>query len=393
MALDNGEADNNTVQEFLALYVALEKQGHQPVLLLTGGTPGPYRSVSREAALENINEFDELCMNREMPNFYGGNVNKNHEFTVRAICKFNGQVSFYFCDPDMARGEYIQQVYHKFFELETDMMYEMVEGSLRTREQKEAFFPPQWLLDNAYKTARKNLLVYTCYAREKHPIHDRFPRKEFIDTWRQQLFTVRKPPSRLFDIDYSEVIPSACYVGSNKPSRFTRLTELGLFSPEAVDQGLIMFYGKCDRPIREQRGEKVERFGGSRGRVEIAGVDQVYEKHLASLAIGAPSQAETGMNHRFMQGLLIERGVLVDQQQDSERTYVEDDFVRDAIYFNSKADFVDKLNFLRDQKNFDEVVRRLQVERARIEGYTVPEYLAHVRAKMESSPTKRVKFA
>src|SRR5512139_1025040 len=99
MALDGGEADNNTVQEFLALYTALEKQGHQPVLLMTGGSPGRYRTCNREAALEHINEFDELLINREMPNFYGGNVNKNHEFTVRAICKFKGQVSFYFCDP------------------------------------------------------------------------------------------------------------------------------------------------------------------------------------------------------------------------------------------------------------------------------------------------------
>lgn len=392
LALDNGAADNNTVQEFLALYSALEKQGHQPVLLLTGGTPGPYRATDRETALQNINEFDELCINREMPNFYGGNVNKNHEFTVRSICKFKGQISFYFCDPDMARGEYIRQVYHKFYELESDLMYEMKEGSLRTKEQKEAFFPSEMLLEHAHKTSRDKLLVYTCYAREKHPIHDRFSRKEFIDTWREQLFTVRTPPSKLFDVDFVDIIPSACYVGSNKPSRFVRLTEVGLFTPEAEDTGLIKFYGKCDRPIREQRGEKTERFGGSRGRVEIAGVDGVYEKHIASLAIGAPSQAETGMNHRFLQGLLIERSVLVDQQQDSERTYVEDDVLRDAIYFSDKADFVKKLEAIRDEKFFADVVKRLQRERQRIEHMSVPDYVAHIRSKMETSPVKRVKF-
>lgn len=393
MSLRDGVADNNTVQEFQALYTALERQGHVPVLLLTSGTPGAYRSMDRETALANINEFDELCINREMPNFYGGNVNRNHKFIVEAVAKFKGQVSFYFCDPDMARGAYIRQVYHKFYELETDLMFEMVEGSLRTREQKEAFFPSQMLLEHAHKTERDNLLVYTPYPRLNHPIHDRFKNRQFIDTWREQLFTVRKSEPKLFDLDFDELEKSVCYVGSNKPSRFVRLRDIGLFCPEAIDGGLVKFYGKCDRPIRDQRGEKTERFGGARGRVEITDVDGVYERHVASLCIGAPLQAETGMNHRFLQGLLVERSVMLDQRQDSFRTFVEDRWLRDAIYFDDRDDFVRKLEFLRVRANFDEAVRRLRTERERIQHQTVPEFLAHVAERTPATLPRRKRNA
>jgi len=380
MTLKDGIAGNNTVEELLGLYRALEKQGHEPWLLMTDGTAGPYRAMGREESMANLATFDELCMNREMPNFYGGSVNKNHLWSIQALCRFEGRVSMYFCDPDMGKagkiGAYLKQAHHKLYTLTTELIYDM-KIPMRTREEKEAIIPSQMLVDNWHKTQPENVLVRTAYPNVKHPINSRFPRIEFVDSWREQLYTVRDTgPVRMFDVDFTDMIKSTCYVGSNKPSRFVRLTHIGLFTPEAEDRGLIKFYGKCDRPLREMRGDKVERFGGSRGRVEIDSVNQVYENHVSSLVIGAPSQANSGINHRFLQGLLIDRSMLIDYYQDEKQTFVDDPFLKDVLYFKDAKDLIEKLEFSRVESNFNEIIRKLKIEGERVRHEPIPNLIA-----------------
>lgn len=375
--LEEGRPQNNTVEEACGCYIALEQQGYEPVLLVDKNTtsPGRYRTVKAEDV--DLSGFGEIMLNREVPNFYGGDVNDHHLFTVRTLCKFGGKISYFFCDPEMAKGSYLKLVYHKLFE---DTGKRTHKNQVLDEKLASQLIDKSWLQDNLWKTEKDNLTVRTAYPVDiGHPIHKRFSVIDFIDSWRAHLFYVREPWNPIFDDPHESLLKSACYVGNHKPTRHKRLIELGLFTPQAEDEGWVKYYGKAGRPIREARGETPQRFGGQAGRINLEDVNQVYARHYASLVIGAPHQKNTGINHRFLQGLLVPRSMLVDAQQDEIAAFCVDKDLRERIYFKTADEYKMKLIWLRDSHFFDLTVQKLQAEFERIKSESREDFMKRVR--------------
>jgi hypothetical protein len=354
---------NNTVEEICGVYLALEKQGHEPYILVNDDISSKkYRTVHRDV---DVDQFDELLMNREEPNFFGGEINKYHIFTINSLCKFKGRISYFFCDPEMAKGEYIKKFYEKLYVLTANLTY--MGSPPMTMEDKQKHFPKSMLEDNIYKTKKENLFVRSAYPIRNHPIHARFHEVEFIDSWREHLFNVREPYYNFFEPSFSELKKSVCYIGSNKRSRHRRLNELNLFNSKAEEDGLINFYGKIAK-FRDN----------SNVRVSLENVSKIYEDHIASLVIGNAMQNNTGINHRFLQGLTVSKAMLIDQTVDDKKTFMKSDYLNHVLYFKDREEFIDKLTFIRDHDNFNKVVSLLQEEKEWIVKETVEDFIKRV---------------
>jgi len=101
-------------------------------------------------------------------------------------------------------------------------------------------------------------------------------------------------------------------------------------------------------------------------KVDLNGVNDVSDRHVAALVIGHPDQRNTGINHRFLQGLLVKRPMMIDYYQDETDHLCRDPYLREVLFFADAADYRDKLAFVRIEKNFDEV-NAIEAERVRNE--------------------------
>ena len=353
---------SNIGEEYCGMYRALEKMGHEPYFLVNDDIKSnKYRVVHDDV---DVNFFEEIIMNREVPNFFGGDLNRNHKFTVDTIVKFKGTVGYYFCDPEMAKGNYISEIYRKVFEANSKMTFM---GTPLTTEERYRIFNKQELLDNAYKVDKENLKVWSAYPIKNHAIHSRFKNIVFIDSWREHLFYLRKETPKLFGENFVDILKSACYIGSNKPSRHKRLKEFGLFNKEAEESGLIKFYGKIAR-FKETDNK----------RVVLSNVNSVYEKHIASLVTGNTIQNNTGINHRFLQGLTISRSMIIDNQVDKNRMFMRSDFLNNNLYANTAEEYIEKLEFIRNENNFNKVISLLEQEKQWIMNESVEDFIKRV---------------
>lgn len=362
MQIINDEPFSNIVEEFCGMYRALEKMGHEPYLLVNDDVSSKkYRVVHTDV---DVNSFDEIIMNREVPNFFGGDLNKYHKFTVDTIIKFKGKIGYYFCDPEMAKGNYISEIHRKVFETDAKMTFI---GEPVTTEQRHQIFNKQELVDNIYKVDKENLIVWSAYPIKNHVIHSRFKNIVFIDSWREHLFYLRKDSPKLFDLDFVDIFKSACYIGSNKPSRHKRLKEFGLFNKEAEDAGLIKFYGKIAR-FKETDNK----------RVVLSDVNKIYENHIASLVTGNAIQNNSGINHRFLQGLTINRSMIIDNQVDKNRMFMRSDFLNKNLYAETAEEYIERLEFIRNENNFNKVVSLLEQEKQWIMNESVEDFIKRV---------------
>jgi hypothetical protein len=357
---------------------ALQRQGHEPVLLVDDlSTPGPYRIAHDDV---DVNQFDELMLNREGPNFIGGTVHERHLWTARAVCRFEGRVSYLFADPEMKKGEYLAAFLHDLYELKGMKNYQ---GRPIYEKGLNDLISRSMLEDNLHKTSKERALVRSGYpCGPDHPIYKKrgfVGEIQFVDSWREALFNIRMGCGS--DTPFEGLLKSACYVGNFKPARRRRLHELELLDPSAEDEGLIKYYGKMARFTAEARGEKVQRLGGAQGGIGLDAVSDVYGKHVASLVIGHPDQRNTGLNHRFLQGLLVKRSMLVDHYQDEAGLLCCDPRLRTTLYFTHAGDYLEKLQFIRKEAYFDKVVRSLMIEAERVKGESVEGLLARVRGQ------------
>lgn len=353
---------NNTVEELLGVYLALEKQGHEPWLLVNPGIDStPYRSIPRTDDYSVLDRFDEVLINREEPNFFGGFMSNYTRWTINALCRFEGRIAHFFTDPEMAHGRgYLQKAWRKIYSGEVSPVLTGTADDSRpfTREELEDLVPMKLLENNVVRTAYENVHVRTAYPLTDHPIHYRFVDSrsvEFVDSWREHLLHVRPKfkASRLLDKDHHELIQSPCYIGTNKASRHNRLLELDLFSKEAEARGDVTFYGNI-ATFKNTR---------AKNRLNLPDVVATYENHLAALVIGNKKQNDTGINHRYLQGFILPRAVMVDATCDSKGLLVGSSELRDLTYFNTREEYLDRLAGLRDPVTFNRVVELLQAEK------------------------------
>lgn len=364
-----GDPINNTIAGLCGVYRALEREGHEPWLLVNDvSQAGSYRAVDH--SFDDFNFFDELLMNRQQPNFYGGNISKYHLFTLKALFAFEGQVAYYYCDPDVPHGRnYVWEFWHKLYELSAMRMVLMKPVDLATIRSA---WDEEEVKANIRKCDPENLLIRTSYPIAKCPANRNFKNTVFIDAWREAIFRVRPRVNPLFSPSWEELDRAACYVGSNKPSRHKRLTDLGLFSSEAEKAGLIKYYGNFIHGIRPEEQKDT---------LSLARLLEVYDAHVASLVIGHRLHADTGIQHRFLQGLVVNRGMLVDSTQDRKRMLTSDEFLHDALYFEGRDDYEYKLKKLgTDEAHFNEVVRRVNAELKFQENETAEEFVRRVNA-------------
>jgi hypothetical protein len=377
LRIRDGRSGSIAREDVLGTYLALEKQGHEPHLLVDdASTPGSYRVV-HDDVIDDINRFDEMMLNREGPNFIGGTVHERHLWTARAICKFKGRMSYLFADPEMRKGEYLSAFLHDLYEGKGMKNYH---GRAIDKKGLNDLIPQAMLEENISKTSKAQALVRSEYpCGPDHPIHAKrkFEEIQFVDSWREGLFNIRKiEPS---DIPFEELLKSACYVGSDKRARHRRLMELDLLSTTAEDEGLVKYYGKMSRVINEMRGIDVQKLGGVEGTIALDDVNAVMSKHIASLVIGHTDQQNTGLNHRYIQGLLLKRSILADHDQDEHGLLCLDPKLRQAIFFKDAAAYRERLLYVRIEKNFNEIIRRLAIETERIKNESVEGLLKRVR--------------
>jgi hypothetical protein len=321
----------------------------------------------------DVNQFDEMMLNREGPNFFKGEIKTHHLWTARAVCQFNGRVSYFFADPEMRNAEYLAAFLHDLYDGDGKKKYQ---GQEIDKEGINKLIPRSMLEDNLHKTSKERALVRSGYpCGPDHSIHKK--RKfgeeiQFVDSWRMGLFHVRKPhPS---DLTFEELFKSACYVGSYKSRRHRRLQQLGLFDVNAEDKGFVKYYGGMARPIAEARGEKAKK-------LKLDSVSEAYDRHIASLVIGHPDQQNTGLSHRFLQGFVVKRSILADHYQDEERHWARDPDLREVLFFTDACDYREKLDFIRKEINFRWVVRKLADEAERIKNEPVVDLVRRVRGE------------
>ncbi len=116
-------------------------------------------------------------------------------------------------------------------------------------------------------------------------------------------------------------------------------------------------------------------------KVDLNGVNDVSDRHVAALVIGHPDQRNTGINHRFLQGLLVKRPMMIDYYQDETDHLCRDPYLREVLFFADAADYRDKLAFVRIEKNFDEVNRRLAIEAERVRNEPAENFIRRVRGE------------
>jgi hypothetical protein len=378
LRISDGRPTNVGGEEACGCYLALEKQGHTPVLLAAEtSTPGSYRVAHDDV---DVNEFDEMMINREGPNFIGGTVHERHLWTARALCKFHGRVSYYFCDPEMRKGEYLAAFLHDLHDGKGMKNYQ---NRPMSKKGLNDLISRSMLEDNLHKTSKETALVRSGYpCKPSHPIHAKRGFKgeiQFIDSWRMALFNIRK--AEVIDVSFEELLKSACYVGNLKKARYPRLRELDLLDPSVEDEGLVKYYGKMSRVIDEMRGGEVKRLGGAKGAVELNSVSDTYGKHIAGLVIGHPDQRNTGLNHRYLQGLLVKRSMLIDHGQDERGHLCLDPKLRTALFFKDAVEYRERLAFVRIEKNYDEIIRRLNIEAERIRSESAESLVRRVRGE------------
>lgn len=373
--LNNCMPTNNTIEELCGVYKALEKQGHEVTMAVNDGFDGApeYRTVEREKIKEeDYNYFDEVVINREVPNFFGGEFNKYNLWTINFLIRFNGRVTLFFCDPEMAKGNYLEYTNKKVYGDKSDIK---LLGKSLSFDENNAIVNKKLLDESLGKTDVRNMYIRTAYPIIDHPIHERFKDSqgiEFVDSWREHLFNIRlkNAPVKLFETDHSDLKGSACYIGTNKPSRHRRLKELGLFCVEAEERGEVEFIGN----IATFKNVK------AKNRVNLDTVTARYEDHVASLVIGNRYQNDTGINHRYLQGLTIRRGILVDSTCDKDRKYLFDKSLGDDIYFDDREGFLTQLEKLRNESEFERIVSRLEVEKELNLKETAEEFVRRVNA-------------
>ncbi len=373
--LRDGRPTNVAGEEACGCYLALEKQGHTPVLLAdVASTPGSYRVAHDDV---DVNQFDEMMLNREGPNFIGGEIQERQLWTVRAICRFEGRISYYFADPEMKKGEYLAAFIEGFYEFNAQKKYR---GLLISETKKNELIPRAMLEDNLHKTSKQRALVRSGYpCGLNHIIHAKRKVAEiqFIDTWREGLFNIRK--AEMSDVPFDDLIKSACYVGNHKPQRHSRLRELKIFSPEAEDEGLVKYYGKFSGPIIEMRGGE-KKPAGAKVAINLSSVGETYGKHIASLVIVHAHQQDTGLNHRYMQALLCNRSILADRAMDEHGQLCLDPKLRTATFFKDAVEYRERLAFVRVESNYNEIIRRLAIETERVRSESVERLLRRVRS-------------
>jgi DNA polymerase elongation subunit (family B) len=373
----DGRPSSVAGEEACGCYLALERQGHEPWLLVDRkSTPGSYRVTYDDV---DVNQFDEMMLNREGPNFIGGTVHERHLWTARAVCQFKERISYFFADPEMRKGEYLAAFLNDVYVRNGKKNYQ---GRPIDKKGLNELIPQAMLEDNLHKTSKDRALVrsgYPCVP--DHAIHKKrgFGEEiQFIDSWRMGLFHIREPWDPLFDEPHER---SACYIGNFKPHRRRRLEQLELLTPAAEDEGLVKYYGKMARVIAEARGEKVKRLGGAREAIDLNSVSETYARHVASLVIGHPDQRNTGLSHRFLQSFLVRRSILADHYQDEHRHWVLDPDLREVLFFSDALDYREKLDFIRNENNFDWIVKKLAREAERINNEPVDDLLRRVRGR------------
>jgi hypothetical protein len=115
--------------------------------------------------------------------------------------------------------------------------------------------------------------------------------------------------------------------------------------------------------------------------VDLDDASTVMSKHIASLVIGLGDQCDTGLNHRYIQGLLLRRSILADHRLDQHGLLCLDPQLREAIFFKDAAAYRERLSFVRVEKNYNKIIRRLAIETERIKSESVEGLLRRVRGQ------------
>lgn len=354
---------SNIVEELLGIYLALEKAGHTPYLLIPEGSSKRYRYVGLDA---DVNQFDQLILSRDTPNFIGGAVTRGQWNTVSLLTRYHGQVCSFFCDPDMAPGNYLRSAEKNLYSRSPGSL--IFNGGKLTADILSTAFPRDEMLKAAERLDES--ICYTTYPVFDHPIHRKVGKPlHFIDSWREHLFNVRPKVPRELVPGYS--LGSLCYIGSNKPSRHKRLVELGLFSSEAEDAGIIKYYGKV--ATFRKTGEKASR-------IKVADVPLIYRRHVAGLVVSHKDQYGTGINHRFIQSLTLGKPFLIDHLVDEKRSFMDNGYLNEVLYFKDRKDLADKLEYLRDMDNYEKICALVEEQAEIYKNRTVEELVKRANA-------------
>lgn len=365
--LRDGVPYNNTCEEYCGLYLCLEDMGHEPWIVVNDRSVrgGRYRVVARDDVVPD--QFDEAVINRELPNFYGGDVQPQQHFTFTFLMNFKGRVHYYACDPDVPEpgniGGYMKQVYHKIFDLNSLRTFNMKPMSL---EEIRAMYGEEKMRAARDKTERINMGIFTPYPISRHPLNKRFPeRPVFVDTWRKSLREVRRlpEPNPLFPdegVCSTSLETAPCYVGTNKPSRHNRLEEIGAFSAGAERAGLVKLYGKIAKPYKTEE----------LGRMGVDAMTSLYLRYRLHLVVSHKKQADAGINHRYLMALAMNRVPLMDASLDSIGAVCVDPFLRENASFSNAETYARAVRYFEDPREWPLAAAAVEREAERAFGET-----------------------